>query len=578
MIVRPTILGKLIVSLLLIVIPLYALNYMLNNLATGKNREEITATLQNSVKSYNNIVSGELIRIREMLDAFSRDVAVAHANTAVSGSDSALQAQLTDFRKDLNRIQYSSRFITDTVALLPQLQTTISSTKGMKSSVDQEEYASLNHYSTSFVTAGKQLFVSVPYDTRNSVRPIRFILAVNLSSSHIAAYLSQIMNFKGGGALYYSAGEEWEIATQERTGTAEQLKKELAAFDPTRGLAVPEVRTIRLNDEPYIVAYQRSSQLNTILAAYAPKAEIYQSLGVYRKWFYAMSAISVLIIMLCSLWLYKLIHKPLRNIVGAIRKVESGDLRFTIMHGGQDEFDYLYRRFNDMIGNLDKLVHVVADQKIANERSELKRLQSQINPHFLYNNFYVLQSLIRMKRIDRAGEFTGYLGQYFQFVTRQSADDIPLEEDIGHAKTYEEIQRFSFNGRIIVVFDTLPGDMARILVPRLIVQPIIENSYRHAFEHKLGAGRMSIQFEQGESISRIVIEDSGSAISDERIVELDKALRESAASAAETTGMINVHRRLRLKFGGQSGLRLSRSTLGGLKTEIVIDLKGGKQR
>jgi two-component system sensor histidine kinase YesM len=123
---------------------------------------------------------------------------------------------------------------------------------------------------------------------------------------------------------------------------------------------------------------------------------------------------------------YKFIHKPLLELVRAFHKVESGDLQVSINHDSDNEFGYLYKRFNDMVKNLNMLIDQVYNQKILMQRAELKQLQSQINPHFLYNSLFMINTMARIGD-DNLITFTKYLGEYFRFVTRNSSDNKPLQ-------------------------------------------------------------------------------------------------------------------------------------------------------
>ncbi|GJM75129.1 hypothetical protein HMSSN036_73450 [Paenibacillus macerans] len=102
------------------------------------------------------------------------------------------------------------------------------------------------------------------------------------------------------------------------------------------------------------------------------------------------------------------------------------------------------------------------------QRAELKQLQSQINPHFLYNSFFILNTMAKTGDTERIEQFTTLLGEYFEFVTRNASDLVALEQEIHHARMYAEIQELRFSRRIQVRFDTLPDELRSIPVPRLI--------------------------------------------------------------------------------------------------------------
>ncbi|CAK4863929.1 unnamed protein product [Aphanomyces euteiches] len=235
----------------------------------------------------------------------------------------------------------------------------------------------------------------------------------------------------------------------------------------------------------------------------------------------------------------------------------------------------MYEKFNDMVSRLDFLIHQVYEQQLRNQRSELKRLQSQINPHFLYNSFFVLSRLIHSTDPDKASRFSEYLGQYFQFITRDAPDEIRLEQEVQHARTYVDIQTVCYDKRIAVAFEELPLAYQDIMVPRLILQPLIENSYKYAFEEMLQNGKLIIRFSEeafGDSAPYpvIIIEDNGDHMTDQQLKNLQASLVSFNTEIDESTGMYNIHKRIQLNFGSLSGIQLARSTLGGLKVTLLL--------
>lgn len=245
-----------------------------------------------------------------------------------------------------------------------------------------------------------------------------------------------------------------------------------------------------------------------------------------------------------------------------------------IEHEQKDEFGYLYDRFNQMLRKLQTLIDQDFKQKLMMQKAELKQLQSQINPHFLYNSFFILNSLAKTGDTDRIELFTNMLGEYFRFITRNVEDNVLLSEEVRHARMYTEIQKLRFSRRIRVQFDDLPKEMERIRVPRLIIQPIIENAYEHSLEKMPDEGLLRVTFEVNQGEALITVEDNGGSIGDSEIEALSARL-ESIAESYEMTGMINIHRRISLTYGEGSGLFLSKSSeLGGLQVVIRIKFRG----
>jgi two-component system sensor histidine kinase YesM len=571
-----SILSKLIASLLLIVTPLYVFNFIVTNIGAENNRKEIEQALRNSLQSYNNIMDSEFLRIQQMLRNSALDIAIAHVELDA--------ANLTHMEKSmffgevgpyLSRIQYSSRFIKDTTALLPLLDTTQSTIAGLRK-FDSGLFEALRLPSKPIISQDDQLFINAPFVTTSDRKDSMFILAVQISEPTVAAYLSKIMNFNRSGAVLFDSEGTWSVESGHDEPATTKIRQLLSAkqLEPhASSTAGPQIMTHKIQGEPYLIVYEPAANTNMMLAAFAPEDEIYGSLSIYKTFFYSLSILTILVIILFSFGLYRIIHKPLKTLMQAFRKVEIGQMRFTLKHRNDDEFGYLYRRFNNMTETLDNMVNVVYEQRLLSQRSELKRLQSQINPHFLYNSFFVLQRLIHSGKRDTAIQFAGYLGRYFQYITRDASDEIALMEDSLHAQAYVDIQSVCFDEHVSVSYESVPDAIKRFMVPRMIIQPLIENSFEHAFEKQLQQGLLRVSFAYDDEFVVVNIDDNGNQMADEQLEQMTARLEQGTHQMEESTGMINVHRRIRLKFGETSGLRLSRSELGGLRIQILMERK-----
>uniref|UniRef100_UPI00137593B5 sensor histidine kinase n=1 Tax=Paenibacillus luteus TaxID=2545753 RepID=UPI00137593B5 len=186
----------------------------------------------------------------------------------------------------------------------------------------------------------------------------------------------------------------------------------------------------------------------------------------------------------------------------AFKRVEEGNLDLNIRHHKDDEFGFLYERFNEMLVNLQISIDEVYNQQIHRQNAELKQLQSQINPHFLYNCLFSIIRLIKMQKEDEAVQFTNQLAKYFQFITRNTRDTVPLENEAAHARNYVMLQLTRFSDRVTIDFGDIPEKLKPISVPRLIIQPLVENAFVHGLENVTEGGLLRVSFaeESGKAI------------------------------------------------------------------------------
>lgn len=319
----------------------------------------------------------------------------------------------------------------------------------------------------------------------------------------------------------------------------------------------------------YVVSV-KSDYLNMLLLRYIPQELIFVPLRDFYIWLWVFTGAGAMIMLFYSIYTYNLIHKPMRKLVGSFRHVESGNFNVSIHVNSKNEFGYLYQGFNSMVQNVSALIEQVYKQKILNQRAELKQLQSQISPHFLYNSLFLINTMAKLGD-DNLIPFTKLLGDYFQFITRNASDFLPLREEVEHARTYSEIQFMRFPSRLTIQFEDLPDEVKEIQVPRLILQPILENAFKYAVEQTKVKGLITMRFQQDDHALRIIVEDNGTDLLESKLSALQKLLYDT--SNIETSGLINIHRRLRLIYGDEHGLFLERSAMGGLKVTLQLDPK-----
>lgn len=534
-------------------------------------RKEISNSMVAQVSFYLDGLEKEIERIRTLqYDAITDQNLNRLAAIPESLNNIEKMQNILRLQHRLNAIKNSSVYISDVFAMIPAIDRKIGALT--VSDFDSVEYRMLQYMpmeaEAQLMYIDDQIFLSVayPYIGLGSKRDPIFIIAIELSKARIEEQLRTMTSNeeKGGALLNFSM--EAVIATSANKTVNQQIQRFLESQEnAAHGVA----KTIYIENKPYLAVYKVSDYLGSILCKYVPQDSVFAALRKYQGWFLLLIVSAIIIIIIYSLYTYQFIHKPLNVLTKSFYQVENGNLSIHIEHHHEDEFRYIYRRFNVMVENLNTLIEQVYKQKILTQKSELKQLQSQINPHFLYNSFFILNTMSRIGDNDNLERFTEQLGKYFQFLTRNAADDVTLTKEVEHAKVYTEIQSMRFSNRIQVEFDELPEKYAEHMVPRLILQPIIENAFEHGLESMGGKGILKIRFLEELEEFQIIIEDSGNKIDEEEIKKIERKLDESD-EREEVTGMMNIHQRIRLKYGIQSGLKIDKSELGGLKVVVGI--------
>ncbi|MCJ8011548.1 histidine kinase [Paenibacillus sp. KQZ6P-2] len=569
---------NLVLTFLLSIIPMYTLSLYINMSGAASVRQEITNSMQSRVHFYLSSYEAELSRVTKSMRDFINDGDLSTLSN--------LYPNIPTFErfKMLNRLESklfllnnSSQYISSSKLYIPSMGITIHGSGYDEAAIPAKEISEIRsvQYKTlsPFTMLDARLFMGslFPLGLTAAQAPTS-IIKVEISLRSLRDVLKQIPNTAEGGAVLFAREQDWYItSTQEaREAALIQTLKKLWENKPNDHKAGSE--RLKIDNQFYLVTYEPSEMLDATLLVYVPEKQILDPLSHYFVMLLVLSVLSVAVIIFFSYWIYRMIHKPLRSLVSAFRRVESGNMDISIPYKTAFEFGYLYRQFNAMISRLNTLIQEVYEQKIHSQRAELKQLQSQINPHFLYNSFFVLKRMIAADDNKNAISFVEHLGNYFQYITRNADDEVTLEAEWLHARTYADIQMARFRKRLRTDFVDMPCTYASLNVPRLIIQPLLENAYQYGLQNKITNGIIRVSCEVKMELICIAVEDNGEELTDEQLSILEAKLN-SHNEHMETTGLINVHRRLQLKFGTDAGVLVKRSFLGGLRTEICIPIR-----
>ncbi|MGO4542327.1 histidine kinase [Paenibacillus sp. 2TAB19] len=569
-----TIYPKLVLSFLLMIIPIYVSSLMMNQSGQDVVQKQISESMASRVHFYMTSLETELARLTRLkLEYVNDDDLLTLGTVAERLNDFERSRTILAVKNKLYLLKSSSPFVKNVQLYIPALGRSINA-NNYDDTIPEEELNAIldpvNMNSPIFSLQNRLLLSGVYPDAVYVNRQPVLAMEIELSLPEIERTLSSMAGGEqGGGAAWVNADLRWQVSSGIEGKLLEEFTDTLRS-QHGEALLEPGQFMLDLNGISYFVAHEYSSVLDTTLAVFVPAKTVLQPLNKHRDWIWIVSFVSLLLTVIFSYWIHRLIHKPIKRLIGSFRKVEKGDLTVRVYHRNQDEFHYLYNQYNNMLERIQVLVHEVYEQQIRSQQSELKQLQSQINPHFFYNSFFILQGLVRMREHELADRMFHHLGSYFQFITRSGAESVPLKMEIHHAVSYVEIQKIRFSGTVEVELGEVPEAWERVMVPRLIVQPLIENAYMYGLENKISGGKLRIRFREATAIElHIEVEDNGDSLDEEQLFRLQKSLA-SSDRAMETTGILNVHRRLQLKFGQNCGLSVSRSELGGLKTQIII--------
>lgn len=348
-----------------------------------------------------------------------------------------------------------------------------------------------------------------------------------------------------------------------------QLSEELIQYLDTHSLEDTTQDVVKLNGKKYLVSAVKSSYLDWHLVDVVPLYQILQPISLSRNLFYLFMTLLFVVGISASILLYRNIQSPIKKLIQGLRRVQRGDYSVRLHSKDQNEFSFLFHRFNDMSHQIQDLIENVFHEKIRAKEATLKQLQAQINPHFLYNCLGYIINMAQMKDEQAVVSMAHNLSAYYRYTTRMERETSSLRDEIKLLINYLDIQKLR-NGRIEYHID-IPEDMLAQSVPRLMLQPMVENSVIHGVAKSYSSGEIRITGESVDGFGKIYIDDDGPGLSPEQYDALNLKMQEPLQEEMGC-GLWNTNQRIMHLFGSQSHLQFGPSPLGGFRTEIVWEM------
>ncbi len=351
------------------------------------------------------------------------------------------------------------------------------------------------------------------------------------------------------------------------------MRSQLHELEPQlQGRELPESGNFRvsMNNISYQLYYEQVSSLGWHVVEYVPVETILQPIRSNQVQFYGTMLLLLAVAVGLVLMLYQKVQQPILKLIRNIERVKQGNYVITTLNGnGNDEFQYLFDRFNEMTLEIRQLIEKVYEERLRSRDATLKQLQSQINPHFLYNCLSFIMNMTKLKKHDDVVMMTYHLSQYYRYVTRIEVETVPLTMEMEFTKHYLKITQLRF-----VQIDmeyTIPDSVKDVMIPKLIIQPMIENAIKHGIEATGEPVRLHISASRDNGEIRINVEDNGIGITPDKIAGIVERMQQPLGSDMGT-GLWTINQRLQMHFGEGAGIELFESTeLNGLK--IVLRWK-----
>ncbi len=366
-------------------------------------------------------------------------------------------------------------------------------------------------------------------------------------------------------SLFYHSNGDSITRKLANPVTSNILKEITTHLQPTSGS-----ETVSVNEEKYIVNYVYSHQLGWYLIDFMPLDRALQPIRFTQFWFYASCTMLFVAGITIIVVLFRKVQIPILALLKGVRLLKRGDFSYRIQRESSNEFDFLYGQFNDMAGQIEDLIEKVYKEKIVAREAVLKQLQAQINPHFLYNCLFFINNMTRLGNEEAVTAMTQNLAEYFRYTTRLDEPMTTLEKEMGIIRNYLKIQSLRMD-RLSYEIE-IPEELKTVPIPKLLIQPLVENSIIHGIETKRDSGVIHVSIKRIEHGICIRIDDDGKGMSTDDILALKARI---AKPPIDTLGcaLWNISERLRIHDPVHSHLEFEQSPLGGLSVQLHWSLE-----
>jgi two-component system, sensor histidine kinase YesM len=525
---RNSIYTRILLTFLVILLPLYLLAYLAYAGAANTVRTGITESMASQAAFYLEGLELEIERIQYLQYGLINDTGLNRlAAIPESLDDIGRYEAIMNLQDRLDAMRNSSRYILNVAAHIPAVNRTVMAI-GKIDTLDVARHKRLlDAYrpgeNLQIVDDQVMLLIEAPFRLKENEASPMFLLEVTLDPGALSTALEQFGAHEGGGAFLHLRDRNRTLAVN---GTVEPFMSKLVA-----DAGMENRGTIAYRDPPVLAVYTYSQSLDILMGYVVPNRVAFQTLRQYSAWFFLFSGLAVLVVAIFTFSLHRWLRMPFQKLVKSFRQVEDGNLDTSLVHRFDDEFGFLYGRFNNMVGKIRTLIDQVYKSRILAQKAELKQLQSQINPHFLYNSFFILHRRIKGEDYENALAFSQKLGNYFRFITKNNSDEVPLAREVAHALVYVEIQQTRYAGRIEVCIEPLPETVRDLVVPYLILQPLLENAYEHGLKDTEADGRLAIRYALTDNLLHVFVEDNGIGIGDGELRHAAAGNREGCGAA-----------------------------------------------
>ena len=330
-----------------------------------------------------------------------------------------------------------------------------------------------------------------------------------------------------------------------------------------------------------LVYMKRTGDPWKIVARESMNQMVNEEMGRFSRTFILVMGCTVLILSLLSILMAMDFSEPINRLVHSIKKVETENIHEEVLVDREDELGYLSKCFNKMSLEIDNLLNRVYKEKLTRRESELKALQAQINPHFLFNTLESINWMAQLNNVPEIRDMVTSLASLMEASIGKGSPMVPLSKELKYIDSYLLIMKNRYGDRLTYESD-VDRNMLYYEVPKLILQPLVENAIYHGIDKMRKKGTIKLTIKEQDGQIYIEIMDNGKGMHPEEVEELNQVFKDDnhdylIGKNRKSIGLANVNGRIKLFYGQEYGLQVESvyENYTKMKLYIPITEKGG---
>jgi two-component system sensor histidine kinase YesM len=328
-----------------------------------------------------------------------------------------------------------------------------------------------------------------------------------------------------------------------------------------------EMKSGVFSNEDTVLALEQIGNTGLFLAGKVQKDRLLSSVDSFIKTILIITGFCILFALILAYHFANTISSPIKEVIQSMHQVEDGNLTIHISENSIREIDDLNNSFNNMVIQLVKLLQQLQENNKKTMEAERKSLESQLDPHFLFNTLNTIKSLARINGQTEIYQISLKLGSLLRSSLNNKSKSSTIRESVELIQSYLTIQEIRFVDKLKVDYD-IDDSILDVVIPKFIIQPLVENSIKHGLEPKIGNWVIKIEIKKVDDRLVIKVIDNGVGI-DNNVLKDDYSLLEET----EHVGVYNIFRRLQINYDNKANFKIYRDEVDGYTiAEIDIPL------